>query len=670
MKKRLLSVLLALVMALTLLPIASVAAGDDTPHTHEVDGGTVTFDHAFTAGEGNALLVDGEELEPESDGYPIKLPAGSYRLESDITSESQLDFADDAERIDLCLNGNTMNMNGNCFKVIANKKLTVSDCVGSGVMTSAGCVIDVTGDLTDSGELVMESGKVINTAAEGVLGAISGKGYITLKGGEITGPYYGVYLNHNGSYDKAMLTLVGTPKVSGSKADIYLVESEAPVNTIPFLDATAYTGETLKIEFVVLSPRTMADKVGVPIVKLGDTPADKFSLTNEGYCLQEQTVDGARCLVLAREPHVHAVSVDCETTGKGLVTFTAWDKTDSLPQDSGNYYLTTDVTLASPWAYSEKTFSLCLNGHMVTSDRYTTINLLNSTLDLCDCQGSGVVSSSNAQATIIALTPSSSPNVLRLYGGTVTGGERGMDIQAGSALHMHGGSVKGMTNGAGYGVHLNDGDLFIDGGTISGNTKGVVVGSNSSVFQAEDDARITGNTEANVELERDRCMELSGPLGEHASIGLSVGWWSDVDNAPDGRLLAVQGAGGYAVTAEDFKKLSCDNVKYQLVQDPDGKVYFAPQPDGTVTGTLTGTARSLSWACSPEGTLAVAPLLGQDEAVLAATYDEDGALVGVKKLTADQLTAQVDRDAAKLRLFWLDGHAAPLSPAETAWEKQ
>jgi len=99
---------------------------------------------------------------------------------------------------------------------------------------------------------VVESGRITNTQAadaENPLGAISSVGYVTLWGGEVSGPY-GVWLHYNRSVsNKAMLTLVGTPKVTGSLADICLWDNEDTVNTIPFLDATGYTGEALEIEW-------------------------------------------------------------------------------------------------------------------------------------------------------------------------------------------------------------------------------------------------------------------------------------------------------------------------------------------------------------------------------------------------------------------------------------
>lgn len=55
-------------------------------------------------------------------------------------------------------------------------------------------------------------------------------------------------------------------------------------------------------------------------------------------------------------PHLH-----------GEKELTAWQQTDSLPDTSGSYYLTGDVTLASVQTLSNDV-TLCVNGHSVNGD--------------------------------------------------------------------------------------------------------------------------------------------------------------------------------------------------------------------------------------------------------------------------------------------------------------
>ncbi|MCI8595065.1 MAG: hypothetical protein HFF09_07445 [Oscillospiraceae bacterium] len=107
---------------------------------------------------------------------------------------------------------------------------------------------------------------------------------------------------------------------------------------------------------------------------------------------------------------------------------------------------------------------------------------------------------------------------------------------------------------------------------------------------------ITGNAEdgvaSNVVLMPDEqgttfaVMELSGALGEHAQIGLSkFEYSSDSSDSPASTdpVLAVQGANGYTVSADDFKKLSSDSSDYRLKQESDGKVYFSNEPAEILT---------------------------------------------------------------------------------------
>lgn len=47
------------------------------------------------------------------------------------------------------------------------------------------------------------------------------------------------------------------------------------------------------------------------------------------------------------------------------VTFTAWDKTNSLPTAAGNYYLTENVTLTDTWNVPSGETILCLNGKTI-----------------------------------------------------------------------------------------------------------------------------------------------------------------------------------------------------------------------------------------------------------------------------------------------------------------
>lgn len=185
--------------------------------------------------------------------------------------------------------------------------------------------------------------------------------------------------------------------------------------------------------------------------------------------------------------HKHAVSVDCSGTEGTQVEFTAWGTADAMPDTAGNYYLTTDVTLASAWNVPSGTTNLCLNGHVLsyTGNSYV-INLQDGrTLNLCDCQTTEHKFTANEYGDW-SLAPNGGKTVA---GGVITGGKRSGVYITGGSLTMYGGNIVGNTGSTGAGVHVDEGirqggSFTMEGGTIQGNTydhgAGVSVGAEST----------------------------------------------------------------------------------------------------------------------------------------------------------------------------------------------
>lgn len=338
-------------------------------------------------------------------------------------------------------------------------------------------------------------------------------------------------------------------------------------------------------------------------------------------------------------PHTHAVSTDCSAAEGTQVNFTAWNKTDSLPDTAGNYVLTGDVALSKAWTVPQGVTNLCLNGHTVKVDGMFNTSAIfvptGAVLNICDCAGGGVLTHRVSQP-VISVT-----GELQLYSGVIAGrdynseysGEYGVRVNSGGAFQMHGGSITGITTNTGCGVRVNDGGAFLmDGGTITGNRIGAWMQSSGSVFRVRGDVIITGNdTEDDTEnvLMYDPCyMELSGPLGQNAKIGLAL-YWPDMDAADS--YLAVQGHNGYTVTADDFAKLSSDKPDDYPLELTDGKVYFTtPQSHSHPVCGET---------CAHKG----------DETHEAVTFD--------KALTAEMVNGDMFEDAYTLSEgnYYLDG---------------
>lgn len=56
-----------------------------------------------------------------------------------------------------------------------------------------------------------------------------------------------------------------------------------------------------------------------------------------------------------------------DSAHNNAITWQAWNSTTSLPDGSGNYYLTADVTLSTTWQPANGTV-LCLNGKSIMAD--------------------------------------------------------------------------------------------------------------------------------------------------------------------------------------------------------------------------------------------------------------------------------------------------------------
>lgn len=180
------------------------------------------------------------------------------------------------------------------------------------------------------------------------------------------------------------------------------------------------------------------------------------------------------------------------------IDFLPWTQTTSLP-NSGDYYLTKNVTLDDSWKPTG-TVTLCLNGKTITENGYKDAIYVDSgkIVTLCDCKNSGTVThASGATGRGVQVK-----GTFNMYGGNITGNNinsAGGGVQVNGTFNMHGGSITNNTATAnGGGVDLHDGCTFImTAGTISGNTSKALGGgvntSNGSKFTMSG-GTITDNT--------------------------------------------------------------------------------------------------------------------------------------------------------------------------------
>ena len=240
----------------------------------------------------------------------------------------------------------------------------------------------------------------------------------------------------------------------------------------------------------------------------------------------------------AKWAHVHNMGTIDATDD---IAFEPWISDDSLPNKGGSYYLTKNVTLTTTWSVPNgTTTNLCLNGHVIKMNGSGSVITVpaNATLNLYDCNtttthdgyvdanglwhlGTGSGTAKTITGGIITGGTGSWDNnwgggvyiygTMNMQGGTIIGnkcnGSDGggvlVDASDGAGtFNMSSGSIKNnySSGGKGGGVATaNSGTFVMSGGTISDcyALKGGAVGVNSGTFEMTGDA-IIKNCEAKI----------------------------------------------------------------------------------------------------------------------------------------------------------------------------
>ena len=227
--------------------------------------------------------------------------------------------------------------------------------------------------------------------------------------------------------------------------------------------------------------------------------------------------------------------------------FTPWGsgtgENTSMPNLEGNYYLTEDITLSSPW-YLQSNTGICLNGHKITtSTKMDYMIVVSSTkkLTIYDHDDTGSIDG-DGQSGLILLQDSGS---LTLNGGTLMNGcgENAAGVFVGdnnNTFTMHGGRITGMhadrdsnyTGGiGGAGVYVYNGKFKMDGGEITGNEDGAGVYAagyvyNYGAIELSGSPVISGNrvngSGYDLYLPGGK-IKITGALSPSALIGVDIG---------------------------------------------------------------------------------------------------------------------------------------------------
>ena len=212
------------------------------------------------------------------------------------------------------------------------------------------------------------------------------------------------------------------------------------------------------------------------------------------------------------------------------VTWTEWKGENIQFNEQGiaYVYLSEDIVLENRWyTRNDATVYLCLNGHTITSnDSYYNAAVIisaKSNMIFCDCKGGGKLQLGTVNNHELSGVDVDSGCNLTMYGGTISGFNKsgvyvsgsfnmyggnitnnssldyafgGVRINSGATFNMYGGSISNNIGGFyGGGVYNNNGTFRMYGGSISNNTGGVYGGGvyNNGTFEMSGGS-ITGNT--------------------------------------------------------------------------------------------------------------------------------------------------------------------------------
>ena len=337
MKRRIISMVMALAFCLSLLPTAVFAADDgkivrrfynelwianaDT-HFHPITDSqgdvVVTFAHKLSS-ENGALYVDGmAQNKEEANGQAYYLlPTGTYYIVSDLELDGELRIVDD-KRVDLCLNGHGIisqtDTKYGTISLFNTARLDLCDCQKSGIIThgadASGNKYNGRGVYCDSntmfnmfggkiiGNHLKNAGSILDTSGSAILASSTS---VAVYNGEISGNTCesaigaGIYCSNAGHLSvggKAKITdVVALTTISDLDAysSIGVIETrDTSLPAIPLrADPNQYTRERPLVfpedDSVVLRPEDFDWKYGI-----SDQPINKkLELDENGRLVAE-----------------------------------------------------------------------------------------------------------------------------------------------------------------------------------------------------------------------------------------------------------------------------------------------------------------------------------------------------------------------------------------------
>ena len=316
-------------------------------------------------------------------------------------------------------------------------------------------------------QINISGGKIFgNTSTSGgVIAAVSN--HINITGGTITGNT----VKHGAVYgrNENNISVSGAPTIYGNNGgNLYITDSR-------LLTVGELTGGKIGIG-ASQTDRIVSNAITEEEFAFFVSDDSELPLNRKDDCLYLGVV----------VTHIHGLN------GEGDLAWSKWTATDSLPTETGNYYLENDVEMSTAVTVTGKV-NLCLNGKTVTAASNKRIAMIaaGATLTITDCQDTcGVLTGGNYNNGGAFNVQRGA--VLNLYKGTITGNastdkdsgvggaiylQAANTTVAGAVFNMYGGTITGNTAAKGGAIGTGDGvatdktltQINIYGGTITDN---------------------------------------------------------------------------------------------------------------------------------------------------------------------------------------------------------
>ena len=461
MKKRVLSLFMALALCLTLLPTAALAEENTTEPSTQLTEPTPVPQEPKTPDQGENTETPDQPEEPSQDEPPAADEQPAVQSEpAPQAAEAAVQAAENAvaevdgvnynniqeafEKVKQS-DGGTLTLLANCrtpntnerFDISGNYTLDLNSCTLTGQLylskTSTSLTVKDSGTggriqatsgwsplWVDGGDVTIESGTLAtekDTVQALVFGQEAACGTLTINGGSFETGY--VYIGYDG----------GKTVISDGAFHELRVNGD-------YSKRVTLSGGTFDT--------VMRRKSGSTIAPT-DLLADGYTFVNRGTGVEvstSQEADLTNVEVVSKETVNALVSLTVDGTkthyGTCEEALTAAQKTQG-----GTLTLLNNVT-TTPTDINSGTFTLDLNGHTLTSGYNATLVVIGGSLTIQDSKGGGVISSTSSDSKAVwcgggnvTILGGSFPSALYWESGTVSlqgGAFRSLDSKAGSWL--------------------------------------------------------------------------------------------------------------------------------------------------------------------------------------------------------------------------------------------